>query len=213
MKCTWLPWMIITLCLMTLATRASVAQETEVIAASDEADSIPDILVVVVPDEIVFAAPALVTTVGRADGTIVRVLCRRAEVDSELVEEVQEENLGGIATMVVAMGGSTKGLGAAGVDADTEVERGEAVLMLAAAANVPILGVHVGGAPRRGELSDDFCEVVAEAADALIVKTGGNEDGFFTDIAERRDIPLIEVETNAEAIEAIADLFGVTEAQ
>ncbi|MBN1476769.1 hypothetical protein JXA47_08450 [Candidatus Sumerlaeota bacterium] len=205
-----------TICLAALITGISAAQETEATTetvATDETESPPDTLMVVIPDEMVFAAPALVTTVGRADGTIVHVICRRAGIDSELIEEVQREDLDGIGTLVVAMGGSTKGLGAAGVDADTEVERGEEVLAMASVADVPILGVHVGGTPRRGELSDEFCEVVAEAADALIVKAGGNEDGFFTEIAERRDIPLIEVGTNAEAIEALADLFGVAEDQ
>ncbi|MBN1475522.1 hypothetical protein JXA47_02095 [Candidatus Sumerlaeota bacterium] len=201
MKDTRLTWLI-TLCLTALISGASVAQETE---ESGETDS--------TPEEIVWATPALVTTVGRADGSIVDVICRRASIGSELVEEVQAENLEGIATLIVAMGGSANCLAAAGVDAATEAERGEAVLAMAAAAHVKILGVHVGGAPRRGELSDDLCELVADAADALIVKSGGNEDDFFTAIAERRGIPLIEVETNAEVIAALEGLFGVTGTQ
>jgi hypothetical protein len=204
---------MIALSLMALMTSAALAQETATNAATGETESVPDVHVVVIPDDIGFTIPALVTTVGRADGTIVRVICRRAGIESELVEEVAREDLDGIATLVVAMGGSTKGLGAAGVDADTEVERGQEVLAMATVSDIPILGVHVGGAPRRGELSDEFCELVAEAADALIVKRGGNEDGFFTEIAERRDIPLIEVGTNAEAIEVLAELFGIPEEQ
>jgi Domain of unknown function (DUF6305) len=203
---TWPTWAF-ALCLLSTALISPVAQEAQTNSANPEAPAETH------PDELVLATPALITTVGRADGTIVSVLCRRAGIDAELVEEAKEENLAGIATVIVSMGGSTMGLVAAGVNADSEVERGEAVLALATEANVPILGVHVGGASRRGELSDDFCELVAEAADALIVKSGGNEDGLLTAIAERREIPLIEVGTNAEAIDALAALFGVAEVQ
>ncbi|NUP91206.1 MAG: hypothetical protein HUU25_15515 [Candidatus Sumerlaeia bacterium] len=155
----------------------------------------------------IFHGPVLVTTVGRADGTIVRVLCQRAGIDATLVEDASPESLAGMGTLVVAMGGSTKGLGAAGVDSDAEIARGQAILAAAASAEIPVLGVHVGGEPRRGELSDPFCQVVVEVADALVVKQGGNLDQFFTRAAQAHGIPLIEVETNGAAIEAIDGLF------
>jgi hypothetical protein len=154
--------------------------------------------------------PALVTTVGRADGTIVRVISERAGLEGvQLLEDVSAEDLEGIETLIVAMGGSTKGLGAAAIDAGAELERGGDVLEAAHAAGLKVLGVHVGGEARRGELSDPFCELVGNHSDALLVKASGNGDGFFNEIAERRDIPLVEVETNGAAISAIGDLFGI----
>ncbi len=155
-----------------------------------------------------FQGPVVVTTVGRADGTIVRVLAQRAGLDAELIEEIAAENLEGAGTLLVAMGGSTKGLGAAGIDATVELERGAAMLALVSETGLPVVGVHVGGEARRGELSDPFCELVVDHVDALVVKTAGNTDGFFNEVAERRDIPLVEVETNGAAIEAIGNLFN-----
>ncbi len=158
-----------------------------------------------------FRQPAVVTTVGRADGTIVRVLCQRANLDATLIEDVTPEDLQGVGTLVIAMGGSVKGLGAAGIDVEEEMARGESVLAAAASAELPVLGVHVGGEARRGELSDGFCELVVQGADALIVKATGNADGFFTRAAKARGIPIVEVETNGAAIEAIGKLFGADE--
>ena len=48
----------------------------------------------------------------------------------------------------------------------------------------------VGGAGRRGQLSDLFIEAVVPLADALIVVEGGNEDGLFDRLIEGKDIPM-----------------------
>ena len=58
--------------------------------------------------------------------------------------------------MVIAVGASVKGFGAAGITAETEMTRTAALLDAAEAAGVKIVGVHIGGAERRQGLSEQF---------------------------------------------------------
>lgn len=58
-------------------------------------------------------------------------------------------------------GASVKGFGAAGITVETELARTRAVLAAAQAAGTTVIGVHIGGAERRGCLSEQFIELVS----------------------------------------------------
>lgn len=135
--------------------------------------------------------PIVITPAGQsADGTLVRVALQRAGFGAEVVDLLQPEGLEGVGTLVLALGGSQKGLGAAGIDIDAEVARTNALLDAAEAAGIPVIGVHVGGEARRGPLSEPFIQAAAPRVDALLVTEDGNGDGYFTSVAEDGGIPL-----------------------
>jgi hypothetical protein len=75
--------------------------------------------------------PAFVTTVGQsADIEMVKVLLDRIAVPHKDSPQAKAADLAasGAKTLVVVLGGSTKGLGAAGISADAEIDRARAVL-------------------------------------------------------------------------------------
>lgn len=90
---------------------------------------------------------------------------------------------------MIVIGGSSKGLGAAGISADAELERTKALLAEAKKRGMKIIGLHVGGEARRGELSDRFINEVVPSCDYFIVVEEGNKDGLFTKLCGNK-IPL-----------------------
>lgn len=138
------------------------------------------------------AADVALTSVGQSpDAMMVRVVMKRLGIESDYRPLMKAEELGDGKVLVVVVGGSSKGLGAAGIDKDDEVARAGALLEKARAAGRKILVMHVGGEGRRGTLSDLFIEAVAGFADSLIVVDGGNGDGIFTRLAEPRKTPIL----------------------
>ena len=94
---------------------------------------------------------------------------------------------------IVAVGASLKGFGAAGITTDGELARGQALIDAAEAADKTLIVVHIGGVDRRDALSQQFIELMAPAADYLVVWRDGNADGYFTEVAEAGDIPFVEI--------------------
>ena len=89
----------------------------------------------------------------------------------------------GAKTLVLVLGGSTKGLGAAGISADAELDRAKALLAEARKLGMTIIGVHVGGEARRGQLSDRFIEAAVPACHYVVVVADGDKDGFISKLA------------------------------
>ena len=88
------------------------------------------------------------------------------------------------------VGGSSKGLGAAGIDADGELARLEELMAGAKDAGLSIIAMHTGGEARRGDLSDKFITPVFEKADYAIVVSAGDEDGLMSGICAGAGIPM-----------------------
>lgn len=147
----------------------------------------------------------LVTSSGQAlDAFTAKTLLARAGVKNDYDPHAAASDLDGRKTLVMAFGASVKGFGAAGITAETEVVRTNDLLAAADAAGIKVIGVHIGGAERRQGLSEQFVQLVSGKAAALVVWKAGNEDGYFTQVAAERGIPLIVVDKLADAGVAIA---------
>lgn len=143
---------------------------------------------------VVIRTPILVTSAGQSpDVLMVRVLLNRIGVDSITDELAEPAQLEGVQTVIVALGGSQKGLGAAGIDVEEELARIERVLSAAEAKGLTIIGVHIGGEGRRGPLSERFIVAAAPRTHYLIVTEEGNRDGYFDRLAQERGIGLTVV--------------------
>lgn len=155
------------------------------------------------------AKPAFVTTVGQsADIEMVKVLLDRAAIPHKDNPQAKAGDLAasGAKTLLVVLGGSTKGLGAAGISADAEIERAKALIAEARKLGITIIGLHVGGEARRGQLSDRFIEAAAPACQYLIVVADGDKDGFITRLAGTA-IPLDKVERISKAVDPLQRAF------
>lgn len=155
-----------------------------------------------------FEKPILLTSVGQsADVQMIRALVKKANIEAEFDKSITAENLKGQKTIILAIGGSSKGLGAAGIKAEDEIARVEKLIKAAKEKGIKLIGMHVGGSARRGELSDKFVNVAAPYVDYLIVVSEGNKDGAFTKIASDKKIELIEVDKVAGALEPLTKAF------
>lgn len=143
--------------------------------------------------------PVLITSIGQSpDGRMINILAPRLEVSAAFEQLASPEIVKNFKIVIAVVGGSSKGLGAAGIDKDEELARAKALIEEVKAQEIPFLVMHVGGEARRGALSDAFLDEVVPYADHLIIVESGNPDDYFTKMSQEYKIPL-------ESVEKIAD--------
>ncbi|MBE0566904.1 MAG: hypothetical protein IH621_13155 [Krumholzibacteria bacterium] len=158
--------------------------------------------------ETVFDQPLLLTAAGGSvDINLAGVLLKRQGVAYTANATAAPGDLEGVKTLVVVPGYSSKGLGAAGVSREQEMERITGLIKTAKERGIPVLTLHLGGNARRGAQSDDFNRIAAEAADLLIVVAQGDEDGFFTAISKEAGIPMRTVDSMSGAAEPLGEVI------
>jgi len=157
----------------------------------------------------VFERPGVITSVGQSsDIAIVKVLLNtQLKLGLDYKPLAQPADLAGMKTMVVVVGASTKGLGAAGLDLAKEMERATALVKAAKAGGAKVLVMHTGGEARRGKTSNDVISLVVPDADAVVVVAAGNKDKLFNTLAAKKNVPVTEVEKMADAGAAVKALF------
>ena len=156
-----------------------------------------------------FPAPYLIMSAGQsADAEMVKVMMTKLKIDDYTLNSLATaEDVVNYGTLIVAVGGSSKGLGAAGIDADQELARVSAILDAATEAGVKVLALHIGGSARRGELSDKFIEPVLSKCQACVVVAEGNTDGLFDQLAETYSFTLSQVEKIASTVTPLGELL------
>jgi hypothetical protein len=149
--------------------------------------------------------PAYLTSIGQsADVQMVKTLLTRADIKFDFNTIAKADEISG-KTLVLAVGGSSKGLGAAGIKAEDELVRAAEIVKAAKAQNMIIISVHVGGEARRGELSDKFIKEVVPYSDYIIVVEDGNKDGFFEKLAN--GIPMDMVKKITAVVDPLKAAF------
>ena len=158
---------------------------------------------------VLFQGPALVTTAGQsADGTVAETLLIRAGVECDVVGMAGPDDLADHSCLVLVAGGSSKGLGQAGIKEEQELARVRELIDAAKAQNIPILAMHVGGTTRRGNLSDKFIPDAMECCNAAIIVQEGDEDGLMKNILEKNGTPYYYIEKQKDGTAVVKQLFG-----
>lgn len=155
--------------------------------------------------------PAILTSIGQsADVDIVATLCNKAGIEVETNGTITADDLtSDTKTLILAVGGSSKGLGAAGIDADQELARTEALLAKADELGITIVAMHTGGSARRGTLSDSFINPAFAAADIAVVVSEGDTDGLMAGILAANNTPSAFVAQTTDCMATLQTLFGV----
>lgn len=147
--------------------------------------------------------PALITTCGQsADYKIISTVLKKQGIDHTSEPMATVENLQGVNTLIIVVGGSTKGLGAAGINSDQEQARVNELIAAAKAQGAYIIVMHTGGSARRGELSDKFISPTIIQADYAIVLEAGDQDKLMFNLCQEKAIKL-------EYVSALNDLSTV----
>ena len=154
--------------------------------------------------------PAILTSVGQsADVDIVATHCKKIKLDVYQNNTIKAEELTSkYKTIILAVGGSNKGLGAAGIDADQELARADALIAKAKELGITVIAMHVGGADRRGTLSDSFIKPAFAAADIAIIVESGDTDKLMHDILAGNSTPTAYVAKSSGARDVLKTLFG-----
>lgn len=155
--------------------------------------------------------PVVLTSVGQsADVDIVATHCKKIKLDVYQNNVISASELTNkYKAIILAVGGSNKGLGAAGIDADQELARTDALIAKAKELGITVIAMHVGGADRRGTLSDSFIRPAFAAADVAIIVESGDTDNLMHDILAGNNTPTAYVAKSSEARDVLKSLFGL----
>lgn len=157
-----------------------------------------------------FSRPALLASVGQSSDIVVVKALLNTQLKMDLVVKpvAQPADLAGMQTLVLVVGSSAKGLGAAGLDMAKEIARTRALVAAARERKVPIFVLHTGGESRRGKTSNDLIDLIVPEADYVVVVASGNKDKVFNTLAAKRQAQVVEVDRLAAAGAAVKAAFG-----
>ena len=152
--------------------------------------------------------PILITSAGQsADVSLAGTLLKKLNLNFKVANLAKESDLSGIKTLVIVPGFSSKGLGAAGISREKELERVQLILKAAKAKGIKVVMLHLGGKARRGAQSDDLCQMAANASSLMIVVKQGDEDQFFTKLAAQKKVPIKVIAKMADALTPLKEAF------
>ena len=155
------------------------------------------------------SAPVLITSFGQsADVSMLDALMKKVGAEYTFDATASAEDAAGYKTIIIASGASSKGLGAAGISQEDEIARAEAIAQTATDNDITVIVAHMGGAARRGTLSDQFSDLALGCADYIMVVEEGNDDGKFSDAATDAGIPITMLYTIADAVTPLQEIFG-----
>jgi hypothetical protein len=167
--------------------------------------------------------PVLITSCGQSNGpTTIKVVMQRLKMAYDIdplatAESLQAKAKAGTPykSLIITMGASLKGMGAAGIEIEDELSRAAALIAEARKEGIKIIGAHIEGLKRRsqgaaaGDTTDEqSIDAVAPNSNILLVYKEGNSDGRFTVISQAKKIPLIEFEKTVDLIPALDKLFA-----
>jgi len=167
--------------------------------------------------------PVLLTSCGQSPGPVMlKVILQKLGIKYELNALATAADLKAKAqagtpykSLVIVMGASLKGMGAAGISIDDELKRSAELIDEARKEGIKIIGAHIEGMKRRsqgaaaGDTTDEqSIDAVAPNSDLLIINKEGDSDGRFTTISKAKNIPMVVVEKNLDLVAELQKLFG-----
>lgn len=167
--------------------------------------------------------PVLVTSCGQSNApATIKVVLQRLKLAYDIEPLATPEMLRAKAvagtpykSLIITMGASLKGMGAAGIEIEDELARAAALIAEARKLGIKVIGAHTEGLKRRsqgaaaGDTTDEqSIDAVAPQSAILVVLKEGNADGRFTAISQAKKIPLIEYEKTLDLIPALEKLFA-----
>lgn len=108
-------------------------------------------------------------------------------------------------TVIIVAGASDKGMGAAGINAASEIARANEFAAKNGAINVIV--VQLGGSVRRGSTSDAIFAAVCPAAKVNLIITSADEDGKFSN-EWSKDKPLYFYSRGSKMVDSFKFILG-----
>lgn len=154
--------------------------------------------------------PVFITSFGQSqDANFVNLMAGRAKIERayKVIGSVNDEGWKSANALIAVIGGSSKGLGSAGLNVSSEKKRCDELMASAKKQKKVIIGMHIGGEARRGPTSEAFLPYAGEV-DYMIVKAEGNKDDYFTKLCKEKGVPLYIIENTKELESILKDIFN-----
>ncbi|HCZ05537.1 MAG: hypothetical protein PWP37_625 [Thermotogota bacterium] len=158
----------------------------------------------------VLEAPVLIVSAGQSPGALqFSVVAKMAKLPHQFEKLLKAEDFDPTKykTLVLVVGASSKGLGAAGIDIEEEVKRVIALAEKAKANKIPVVICHLEGGTRRGPMSDRILDALAPYASIFLVKTDSDKDGKFKTLSENLKVPIVYFEKTSDLKGIIQQYF------
>lgn len=168
------------------------------------------------------SVPILLTSCGQSPGPVMlKVFFQKLSLNFDFnvlatAKDIKAKKDAGTPykSLIVVMGASLKGMGAAGISIEDELKRTAELIDAAKREKITVIGAHIEGMKRRaqgaeaGDTTDEqSIDAVAPKSDMLLINKEGNSDGRFSIIAKEKKIPMIEVEKNLDLLKELEKLF------
>jgi hypothetical protein len=188
-----------------LVTGCSGADTTQPETTQPAAEKLEEVVTLTEP---IAESPVALTSAGQsADVKMIESLIKKTDMEYIIDNVMTVDTMGDAKTLILAIGGSSKGLGAAGINTEEELDRIATLIAKAKENNMTIIGMHVGGEGRRGELSDKFVVDTVPLLDYFVYVESGNKDNLLSDLANENGVPSESVESIAASFEALKKAF------
>ena len=156
-----------------------------------------------------YSQPVFVTSFGQStDAAMLDTVMKRIGVDYVYNATATADAIKGYKTIVIAVGASTKGLGAAGISEAEETARAKEIMQVINETGAEVICCHIGGSARRGTLSDEYSDMVMEKASYIVLKEDANFDYKFTKYAEEHNLPISLIYATKDALTVFTDVFS-----
>ena len=161
--------------------------------------------------QLILEEPVLITSGGQSPGALqMTVVAKMIKLNYTFEKVIKAESLNGAdyRTLVIVVGASGKGLGAAGIDIDTEITRVEGLAKAAREIGMAVVICNLEGSSRRGASSDLVLDAVAPYANAFFAKADADADGKFAGLSESMDVPLTFFEKTVDLKGVLQQYFN-----
>ncbi|MDD3162900.1 MAG: DUF6305 family protein [Sphaerochaetaceae bacterium] len=159
-------------------------------------------------DKSLYQSPIFVTSFGQStDAAMLDTVMKRVGIDYHYNPTATADDIAGSKTVIIAVGASTKGLGAAGISEADETARAKAIMKQIKADGSQVICCHIGGSSRRGALSDELADMVMKQCSYIVLKEDANFDSKFTDFASAHNIPISLIFATKDTVSVFTDIF------
>jgi hypothetical protein len=175
------------------------------------------IMTTIIPNNVITAEkavfpkePVLITSLGQnPDGLMVRVVLGKIGIENDYLELASDADLSRhYLSVVMTVGVSYKGMGAAGLNYNDEINRTRKLVSEAVKKDCPIILVYLGENPWREKRTAKLIELVAPHSSYIIIKENNGKDKYFTEIAQEYKITLITFDNLTQLENIFKNIFS-----
>lgn len=162
-------------------------------------------------DPSIYGQPVYITSLGQStEAAMVETVAKKIKLNYKYSATASADQVAasGAKTLILAVGKSGKGLGAAGISIEDEFARAKAILEVAKKNNMVVICAHLGGGTRRLGDSDKLLEMVLPQSSYLVVVEDGNFDDMLSNYAQANNKPITLIQGTKDCVDVFNAIFN-----